>query len=429
MSSMVASSRSASGRSVWASMCSLTFLGLAQSCASGATPAPARADVVSSDTLYDVAHDTARDASNDATRDVSLDAHVPGADAATELGADVATDLVITVADSDLARPDDVPDFEPGVATLAGTGEPGFVDGLRIEARFDNPVNVAVSPEGAVFIADFGNDAVRRIEPDGWVTTFLHARGFEAPFGMAFAPDGTFFVETDTNDRGMRNDTTGTLWRLLPGERTLSVVVRDVGRPRGLVVLDDGRIAMSDYVAHVISVLDLRDRSVTVLAGARGMAGFVDGVGAAARFNRPYGIARRVDGSLLVADQSNQRIRVIELDGTVTTLAGSGARGAADGMGVAATFDGPQGVAIDGDGTLYVSESGGHTVRRVDAKGSVTTVAGDGREGYIDGALREAEFFGLEGLALSPDGATAYLPDGNRGGSMPHHRVRRMTLR
>lgn len=423
----VVSERCSWGRRCPARTFTFALFGLVAACSNGASTPTTDARVGAlADVTPDARPDVAPDARPDATPDVTPDARP---DATPDVTPDVTPDAVISVVDSSLARPDDVPPFALGVATLAGAGESGFVDGLRDDARFSNPVNVAVSPTGAVYIADFGNDAIRRVDSDGWVTTYLHSAGFEAPFGMAFAGDGTFYVETDADDRGAHDESTGTVWRLAPGERSLTVVARDIGRPRGLAALPDGRVVMSDYAAHVIAVLDPADGAVTVLAGRRGAPGFVDGVGAAARFNRPYGIARRSDGAILVADQVNERVRVVTMDGAVSTLAGSGARGGDDGAGATATFDGPQGVAIDGDDALYVSESGGHLVRRIDVDGVVSTVAGDGREGYLDGELRAAEFFGLEGIAVSSDGSTAYLPDGNRGGALPYHRVRRMTLR
>ena len=374
------------------------------------------------------------DDADDAAGDVAPDAaEAPTEDAAV---VDVADDDVAEVAkepdadgpDRPLVRPDDVPMFERGVTTLAGGPEAGWADGLRGDARFDNPVNVAVNPAGDVYVADFGNNAVRKIEPDGWVTTFLRQPGMVAPFGLAFAPDGTLYLETDANDRGGRNFDTGTLWRLRPGERSATVVARDLGRPRGLVVLGDGRLAMSDYARHVIETFDPADGSVAVLAGERGEAGFAEGEGADARFNRPYGMALRGDGSLLVADQGNQRIRVVSAAGVTSTLAGSGARGATNGPGARATFDGPQGVALTPMGVLFVSEAEGHLVRQVSAEGVVTTLAGNRMAAFADGPIGEAAFYGLEGIAVSPDGAILYLPDGNRGTGDPYHRMRRLLL-
>lgn len=361
----------------------------------------------------------------------AIDAALSPDAAAPEVTVDAADDTPEDAAAPDvpLVRPEDVPAFEPGVVTFAGGPMAGLSDGLRGDARFNNPVNVAVSPMGDAYVADFDNNAIRKIEPDGWVTTFLRQEGFEAPFGMVFAPDGTMYLETDANDRGGRTNDTGTLWRLRPGERRATALARDLGRPRGMVVLPDGRLALSDYTRHVVETFDPADGTVTVIAGTPRMPGFADGTGAAALFDRPYGMALRGDGALLVADQGNQRIRVVTLAGEVTTLSGSGARGGDDGPAATATFDGPQGVALAADGTLFVSEADGHLVRRVAPDGAVTTVAGDRMGGFVDGPLAEAVFYGLEGIALSPDGAVLYLPDGNRGTGGPYHRMRRLQLR
>jgi len=359
--------------------------------------------------------------------DTTSSPDVAAQDVALEAADDAAGDA--GAPDVPLVRPEDVPAFEPGVVTFAGGAMAGLSDGLRGDARFNNPVNVAVSPMGDAYVADFDNNAIRKIEPDGWVTTFLRQEGFEAPFGMVFAPDGTMYLETDANDRGGRTNDTGTLWRLRPGERRATALARDLGRPRGMVVLPDGRLALSDYTRHIIETFDPADGTVTVIAGTARMAGFADGTGAAARFDRPYGMALRGDGALLVADQGNQRVRVVTLAGEVTTLAGSGMRGGDDGPAATATFDGPQGVALAADGTLFVSEADGHLVRRVAPDGAVATVAGNRMGGFVDGPLSEAVFYGLEGIALSPDGAVLYLPDGNRGTGGPYHRMRRLQLR
>lgn len=404
----------------------------------GGTDAPSDAHV---DVRADV-RDASLDARDTGVRDAITDVRDAGrTDVArvdvTDVPVDVGSpDDIVDVIDvddiedviEDLVHPDDVPPFEEGVVTFAGSGDPGLVNGLRVDARFDNPVNVAVSPAGDVYVADFGNNAVRKIEPDGWVTTFIRQAGFEAPFGLAFAPDGTLYIETDANDMGGRSNSTGTVWRVAPGERTAEVITRNIGRPRGLVVLGDGRIAMSDYVLHVIETLDPNDGTVTVIAGSRSRAGHVDGAGAATRFNRPYGMALRGDGALVVADQGNQRIRVVTLEGQVTTLAGSGAAGSDDGPAAMAQFNGPQGLAINSMGVVFVSEADGHRVRQVTPDGTVTTLAGDGVAGFVDGALAEAEFYGLEGLAISPDDQILYLPDGNRGTGEPYHRMRRILL-
>ncbi|MFO0644902.1 MAG: hypothetical protein U0326_01610 [Polyangiales bacterium] len=420
--------------------CAALVAVIAAGCGDSGAPSDAGLDARADarvDVRSDVRSDVA-DARVDVRSDVA-DARVDVRDATSDIIADVAQGDIAPTTDVDdesalsdiaidLVHPDDVPPFEEGVVTFAGAGDPGFADGLRTDARFNNPVNVVVSPDGNVYVADFNNNAVRRIEPDGWVTTLIRQANFEAPFGLAFTPDGTLYIETDANDRGGRTNTTGTIWRVAPGEHTATVVARDIGRPRGLVVLPDGRLAMTDYVLHVVETLDLTDGTVTVLAGARSRSGFVDGPGTAARFMRPYGVVLRADGNLLIADQGNQRIRLVTPEGEVSTLAGSGTAGSLDGPGAMAQFSGPQGITIDSRGLVYVSEADGHHVRTIDAEGVVATLAGNGNAGCVDGPLEEAEFYGLEGIAISPDDGILYLPDGNRGTGEPFHRMRRIQL-
>ncbi|MCE9579340.1 MAG: gluconolaconase, partial [Deltaproteobacteria bacterium] len=190
----------------------------------------------------------------------------------------------------------------------------------------------------------------------------------------------------------------------------------------------DGRIAMTDYVHQVVEILDPATGATTILAGVFDASGYVDATGAAARFARPYGIAVR-DGALIVADYENHRIRSVDLaTGAVTTLAGSGVPGTADGALATAQFDLPQGVAVDAAGTIYVTDTGSYRVRRI-RNGTVETIAGDGVGGFRDDDdPLIAEFYGLEGLAVAPDGAALYVADGSRGEALPYNRVRIVDL-
>jgi sugar lactone lactonase YvrE len=314
-----------------------------------------------------------------------------------------------------------------GAITLAGSDESGLVDGDRDDARFNNPANLALGPDGNVYVADNDNSCIRIVRPSGEVLTYTRQPGFSHPFGLAFAPDGTLYVETDGNDRGERSFETGTLWRVDRVTGRATPLARDLGRPRGLVVIPDGRVVMVDNEHHVLRVYDPATATVSDLAGVRDQPGFVDAAGAEARFNRPYDVVV-VGDRLLVADQNNHRIRAVTFDGMVSTWAGSGEMGSADGQSAAATFNRPQGLAVDGMGAVYVTEIGGYVVRRVSPDGDVTTVAGAGAGGFMDGAPMRAQFFGLEGLDVSADGRVLFVADGNRGGTEPNHRVRRVVL-
>jgi len=135
------------------------------------------------------------------------------------------------------------------------------------------------------------------------------------------------------------------------------------------------------------------------------------------------------DGSLLVSDFGNNRIRKVTMSGEVTTFAGTGAAGEKNGPRASATFDQPQGLAMDGDGNLYISDIGNFVVRKISPAGDVTTIAGSGTPGYKDSVdPMTGEIFGLEGLDVDPTGGYLYIADGNRGETGPYHRVRRLSL-
>ena len=128
---------------------------------------------------------------------------------------------------------------------------------------------------------------------------------------------------------------------------------------------------------------------LSLLAGSAGGSGNTDGTGAAASFNRPYGVATDSSGNVYVADTNNHTIRKITPAGVVTTVAGSaGVRGSADGTGAAASFNNPYGVATDSSGNVYVADTSNHTIRKITPAGVVTTLAGSaGVIGFVPGDL------------------------------------------
>jgi hypothetical protein len=303
----------------------------------------------------------------------------------------------------------DAPPFTLGVSTLAGSAETGSQDGNRNVARFDNPVNAAYGPDGRVYVADFYNNKIRAVDPSGNVTTIVAQSGFMRPFGLAFALDGTLFVSTDNDKNGAHDLMSGSVWRVDLRSGAATIVANAIGRPRGIAMLGDGRLALSDNLHHVVRLLDPRTGVIADLAGSWDTAGYVDAAGAAARFSTPYGIAVRHDGRLVVVDQDNGRLRLVGLDGSVTTLAGA-APGYADGPRLQARFDHPQAIVVATDDSIYVTDSNNFRVRKLNGD-SVTTAVGNGT-----------------GVALSTDGKTLYLADGNRGNPLPYNRIRIINL-
>jgi NHL repeat len=321
----------------------------------------------------------------------------------------------------------DVP-FTNGVSTLTGASEPGYVDGSRKLARFANPVNVAYR-DGLLYVADFDNGKLRVVDVDTHNTgTVISQTGFKRPFGLAFASDGTLYVSTDNDPAGNHNPMSGTIWKVDVEARTAKVIAADVGRPRGMAVLPDGRLVVADYLHHVIQTVNVTNGQVTPIAGAWDVKGMVDAVGVAARFSSPYYVAVRGDGKLLVTDYDNHRIRLVSMDGTTTTAAGATEAGFVDGPMNTARFNHPQAMSVAANGDVYVTDLGNFRVRRI-VGDRVETIAGNGKGGWVDNDDRLAsELFGLEGLSVVPDGSMVYVADGNRGEELPHNRVRQIKL-
>jgi len=245
----------------------------------------------------------------------------------------------------DLPPPDAAP--PKTVSTLAGTGQPGFNDGVAATAQFFNPRGVAVSG-GTVYVADYANHRVRAIA-GGQVTT-LAGTGTQ---GLVDGPAAT----------------------------------SQLNFPAALAVDAAGAVYVADSANDVIR--KIAGGVVSTIAGD-GTKGFADGPVAGAHFNFPSGIAVE-GGAIYVADTENQRIRKIAA-GLVSTIAGDGVKSFADGPAASARFSSPGGLAVAG-GTVYVADTGNNRLRKIVA-GVVSTLAGTGVQGDSDGPATSATFRG-----------------------------------
>ena len=257
-----------------------------------------------------------------------------------------------------------------GIATtFAGSGAASYADGTGTAAQFNGPQGVAVDSSGTLYVADAGNNRIRKITSAGVVTTL-------AGSGVAGSADGTGIAAQFNN-------------------------------PAGVAVDSSGIVYVADQLNHRIRKITPAG-VVTTFAG--GVGGFADGTGTAAQFNAPSGVAVDPSGIVYVADYTNHRIRKITSAGVVTTLAGSGVAGSADGTGTAAQFNRPAGVAVDSSGAVYVAEYTSNRIRAITTAGVVTMLAGSGVAGFADGTGTAAQFNGPLGVAVDSSGAV-YVGD------------------
>lgn len=311
------------------------------------------------------------------------------------------------------------------VETLAGSELAGGLDGVGAAAQFDNPVGVVIDASGDLLVTEYDGGRLRKVPLAGSTSTLT--KGLKEPFALLPTELG-IFVQTDRAPNGDKDEDSGTIWKIPASGGAPELFLEGLGRPRGLARLLDGRMVMSDRFRNTISIVDLNTKEVTLLAGS-GTAGLVNGHGADAQFSDPYGVAVLPDGSVLVAESFNHVIRRVTLDGDVTTFAGDGVPGMRDDPDkTKARFDGPIDVAVDAAGNAFVNDGGNHRVRRISTDGVVETVAGNGARGFADGVGAQASFYGQEQLDVAPDGKTIYVSDGNGGDGTAHHRIRRITV-
>jgi hypothetical protein len=317
------------------------------------------------------------------------------------------------------------------VTTFAGlAGSRGSVDGAAGAARFNNPTGIAVDSLGNVYVADTSNSTIRKISPNGIVTTLAGTAGsfasadgtgvtarFSSPKGVAVDGAGNVYV-SDTSNYTIRKITPDGIVTTFAGMAGNNGSTNGLGSaarfyfPDSVAVDGAGNVYVSDGGNATIRKITAVGQ-VTTLAGLAGSVGWTDGTGSAARFGGSSGLAVDDADNVYVTDTNNYVIRKITSAGVVTTVAGArGTRGATDGNSGIALFNAPSGVTIDGAGNLYVADAGNDTIRKITPANIVSTLAGKAGPGSTDGAGSAAKFSLPIGLAL--DGAgDIYVADTN----------------
>ena len=315
-------------------------------------------------------------------------------------------------------------DIDGNVSTIAGTGTSGFTDGDAATAQFSNPLGITVDDNGILFVADAGNHSIRRIDTEGNVSTiagtgtpgFMDGDAataqFNIPRGITVDDNGILFVADEGNHRIRRIDTDGNVSTIAgsgtPGFTDGDAATAQFNFPVGITVDDNGILFVVDLGNHSIRRIDT-EGNVSTIAGS-GTSGFMDGNAATAQFNFPRGITVDDNGILFVADSENHRIRRIDTDGNVTTVAGTGTFGFIDGDAATAQFRSPVGITVDDNGILFVADRNNHSIRRIDTDGNVSTIAGTGTFGFIDGDASTAQFSSPNGITVD-DSGVVYIAD------------------
>jgi YD repeat-containing protein len=282
-------------------------------------------------------------------------------------------------------------DLDGIITTVAGNGEVGFGGdgGLATAASLNDPSDVAVGPDGSLYIADLGNHRIRRVAPDGVINSFAGGSTFPA-LGDGGPATSAWLIE-----------------------------------PMGVAIGSDGSLYIAEASQHLIRRVG-PNGIITTVAGSGSQGNSGDGGPALqAGIGYPYGVAVGPDGSLYIADSYNDRIRRVAPSGTITTVAGGSTNLLGDGgPATAAQLDRPYRVALGRDGSLYIVDYGHNRIRMMRPDGIITTVAGNDFTvpfGEIP-PLAAAPLDRPEGVALGPDG-NLYIADTR------HHCIRRIESR
>lgn len=256
-----------------------------------------------------------------------------------------------------------------GMEVLAGqVGGSGFADGMGTLARFRHPVAIAVDAKGQAYVADAENHTIRKISPEGLVSTLAGVPGH-------------------------------------PGSQDGPAAQASFNHPEGVACDGAGNVYVSDTGNHIIRCISPKGK-VSTLAGTPGQLGTNDGKGAEAHFNKPTGLALDAKGTLWISDTGNHTIRALDGKGRVTTSLGlSGQKGCQNGLAAMATFNEPRGLAFDTQGNLFIADRKNHVIRKRTPAGEVSTFAGDPERTRIsDGPAASAGFNDPLSISFDPSG-------------------------
>lgn len=304
------------------------------------------------------------------------------------------------------------------VTTLAGGGTTtGFSEGMGDWAKFSDAAGMAFDGNGNLYVADSGNNRVRKITPSGIVSTFAgngtngySGEGnatevrFSNPYGLAFDKDWNLYV-SEAGTYRIRKITPGGMTSTYAGGNgqgsTDGSSYPQLSYPRGIAFDASGSLYVADNGIYKIRKI-APDGSISTFAG-NGTSGSVDGTGSGAQLKNPYGVTCDSHGNVYVGDQS-YRVRKITPEGVVSTFAGNGTSGYRDGIGSNAQFAYFDALVCDGNDNLFIVDEYNYRIRKVTSDGVVTTLAGYGNSGTADGLASNAQFYYPNGITYDSQG-------------------------
>ena len=288
------------------------------------------------------------------------------------------------------------------ITTVAGTGSSGFLGdgGPSASAQLYNPYGIAVDAAGSLYFADFFNSRIRKVTPGRTITTIAGGSpadggqalfaGFAPPFGVARDSAGNLYVADTANHRirkitpaGLISTFAGTGVSGFSGDNGPAASAQ-LNFPQGVSLDASGNVYIADTSNNRIRKV-ATDGTITTFAGTGSCCYSGDnGPATSAWFNSPSRIAMDSAGNLFIADTSNHRIRKVSSGGTITTVAGTGTSGFSgdNGPAVNALLNNPRGLTFDAAGNLYIADSSNHRIRMMAPNGTITTVAGTGTSGF-----------------------------------------------
>ncbi len=302
---------------------------------------------------------------------------------------------------------------------LAGNGSTGSVNGVGTTASFSAPIGLAVDSQNNIFVTDTNNHLIRKITPNGMVTTFAgsvqgYADGtgitakFSYPYGITIDSEDNLYV-TDPNNYKIRKITSAGVVSTIAGSSqgyTDGVgTLAKFHSPAGITIDSNNILYVADQKNNRIRKIT-PNGEVSTYSGST--QGYVDGARASAKYYWPAGITIDSEDNLFIADSYNNKIRKIDTNGNVSTLAGT-TLGFDNGAGTLAKFHYPLGICVDAQNNIYTADYGNDKIRKIDENNEVSTLAGSSR-GYLEGIGSTARYNRPFGITVDSNG-TIFVAD------------------